>query len=226
MNYFILYILLANAFIMLCYLTHNADKAKSERIQDVLFAEGDVAVLLLKQRQGVMILTMTILSFLFLGNKETVFLAFMINEPWQILLPLLSLTAITLILMSSKTPLTLAHKTNERLNSRQLSQFFFGRICFIILYEFFFRGLLLFSIAAATGIYISVMINLLLYCFIHRHFTKTEIAGVAIFGTIQCIMTVVNHSVWPAVLLHLSITLAVEMKLLFHKNKQLNLTTA
>lgn len=223
MNYLILYILFVNAFIIQFCITYYANKAKGERLDDVLFAGGSAAVLQRKQKDGIYILITLLSLYLLMGNDSS-FFNFNLIGAWPLLLPLISILSVLGIWMFSKPQYVSCCIEWGKFKTGYFKTFFAGRVCFIVLYEFFFRGLLLYGISATTGIYLSIIINLVLYSFIHCHLTKRDITAVAVFGLIQCIITIANHSVWPAVLLHLSITLAVELKLVYFNNKNLKLT--
>jgi membrane protease YdiL (CAAX protease family) len=88
------------------------------------------------------------------------------------------------------------------------------RNSFLVCYEWFFRGLVLFSCLSAFGIIPAVLINLLLYAFIHSFSGKKEFLGSIPFGIILCGFALWWHSVWPAILLHLLLSASYESVLL------------
>jgi membrane protease YdiL (CAAX protease family) len=76
------------------------------------------------------------------------------------------------------------------------------RTGFIISYEWFFRGCLLFVCVNAFGIFPAVAINILLYSLIHSFSSKKEFAGSILFGGVLCAFTIWCDTIWPAIVLH------------------------
>jgi membrane protease YdiL (CAAX protease family) len=97
--------------------------------------------------------------------------------------------------------------------------FVFIRTLFLIVYEFFFRGVALFIMAEDLGLAIAVIINLILYTLAHW-FDKKERYGSVLMGIILCSASIFYHSVWPAIIIHLSLALSHEITLLVN-NKSL-----
>jgi membrane protease YdiL (CAAX protease family) len=88
------------------------------------------------------------------------------------------------------------------------------RTVFLILYEWFFRGLLLLSFSAWLGIDWAIGINVFLYATLHGHKTKKEILGCVPFGVIVCVFTLWWGSIWPAIIFHLQLVIVNEWPLL------------
>ena len=84
------------------------------------------------------------------------------------------------------------------------------RLIFIISYECFFRGSLLFSLFALTDTTWSIVINVLLYTLVHVHKDKKEILGCIPFGLLACLFAIWWQSVWPAVIFHAQIAIINE----------------
>ena len=79
------------------------------------------------------------------------------------------------------------------------------RIITLIIYEFFFRGLMLVLFSASLGVEWSIVINILLYTVIHLQKEKKEIIGCIPFGLLLCVFTIWWQSVWPAIIFHLQL---------------------
>jgi membrane protease YdiL (CAAX protease family) len=86
----------------------------------------------------------------------------------------------------------------------------FLRIIFLIVYEWFFRGLLLIGISAWAGIEWSIVINVLLYTIMHSHKSKKEMIGCVPLGLLLCVFTIWWQSIWPAIILHFEIAIMNE----------------
>ncbi len=77
------------------------------------------------------------------------------------------------------------------------------RSSFLISYEWFFRGCILFSCVYFFGTIPAVIINVALYALIHCFNGRKEMYGAVPFGLVLCIFSLWYQSVWPAILLHL-----------------------
>jgi membrane protease YdiL (CAAX protease family) len=97
--------------------------------------------------------------------------------------------------------------------------FLFVRTLFLIVYEFFFRGAVLFIMIEDVGVVTAVIANLILYVLVHW-FDKKERYGSVLMGIVLCSVSIYYHSVWPAIIIHLSLALSHEVTLLI-KNKSL-----
>ena len=91
--------------------------------------------------------------------------------------------------------------------------YFFLRSLFLLAYEFFFRGILLFALIDLYGLVFAVIINTLLYVLIHAFDSKTEIIGAIPFGVVLCLMSYYSQSVLLAFIIHLSLSLVYEVTL-------------
>lgn len=88
------------------------------------------------------------------------------------------------------------------------------RSIFLISYEWFFRGILLFGCMSITRPTTAILINLVLYALIHGVNGKKEVLGSIPLGLLLCVLTIWCHSVWPAVVLHLILSFSYESALL------------
>lgn len=99
---------------------------------------------------------------------------------------------------------------------KEAIRYFSIRVPGLIIYEVFFRavvlGLLLhwFSMPAAIGL------NIMLYALAHAYASRIEFIGSILFGFLLCFVVILNRSVYPAVLLHLLLALPYE-SILFSK---------
>ena len=95
-------------------------------------------------------------------------------------------------------------------------QSFFGlyfiiRGLFLCSYEFFFRGILLFDYEKWLGIIPAIIICTLLTVLIHAFTDKKEMWACIPFGIILSCFCISIHAVWPAILLHLLLSMAYEV---------------
>lgn len=101
--------------------------------------------------------------------------------------------------------------------------YFVVRAAFIVIYEIWFRGYLLYETVKVYGTITAVIINLILYFLIHIFNERKILVGTVIFGLILCLFTIWFKAAWPAVLLHLVLTLSAEGILLINLYKKLKM---
>lgn len=92
--------------------------------------------------------------------------------------------------------------------------YFLLRLLFIAAYECWFRGFLLMDSVARFGIPVAVCLNIVLYTLLHSVNGKREMLGCIPFGLLLCSLCIWMGQVWPAVLLHLALTISYEITLL------------
>jgi hypothetical protein len=81
-----------------------------------------------------------------------------------------------------------------------------SRIIFLIIYEWFFRGLLLLSCCEWLGTANGIIINVFLYTMIHAiKRSRQEIIGCIPLGIVLCVFTIWWQSIWPAIIFHVQI---------------------
>lgn len=91
--------------------------------------------------------------------------------------------------------------------------YFSIRIPFLFFYEHFFRGLLLHSSLLYTSLFDAIVINLILYTLIHTFNSRKEIIGCLPFGIVLCLFSYYTNSIWPAFLIHTTLSFMYESTL-------------
>ena len=81
------------------------------------------------------------------------------------------------------------------------------------------HGIMLLVMIEDFGITTAVLINLTLYALVHW-FDKKERYGTLLMGVALCCITIYYNSIWPAIIIHLSLSLSHEITLLIN-NKSL-----
>ncbi|MBB1285513.1 CPBP family intramembrane metalloprotease [Flavisolibacter sp. BT320] len=94
-----------------------------------------------------------------------------------------------------------------------LGLYFFLRLLFIAAYEVWFRGLLLQESIAVLGTLWAVVLNTGFYTLLHLVNDKREWLLCIPFGTLLCILCIWQQAVWPAVFIHLALTMGYELTL-------------
>lgn len=94
-----------------------------------------------------------------------------------------------------------------------LGLYFLLRLFFIAAYEIWFRGLLLQESVAALGTPWAIVLNTGLYTLLHLVNEKQEWLLCIPFGALLCLLCLWQQAVWPAVFIHLALTLGYELTL-------------
>jgi membrane protease YdiL (CAAX protease family) len=95
------------------------------------------------------------------------------------------------------------------------------RCLFLFSYEIFFRGYLLMECIQHWGVVYAVIINIILYSLLHVFAGKKEMFACIPFGLLLCTICIWLKAIWPAIALHLSLSLVYEMNLVWKFSKPL-----
>lgn len=95
---------------------------------------------------------------------------------------------------------------------------------YLLAYEFFFRGFLLFALDEVAGPYWAVAVNTLLYALAHVPKGKFETMGAIPLGILLCVITFNTGSFWVAFGMHVVMALSNEwFSLYYHKQMRFTL---
>ena len=94
---------------------------------------------------------------------------------------------------------------------------------YLFSYELLLRGFLLFSSLALFGFVYSIIINCLVYSIIHIPKGRAEALGAIPFGIILCLITLQTKSIWGAYILHMSLAVSMDWKIVKRINKAVEL---
>lgn len=92
-----------------------------------------------------------------------------------------------------------------------LSRYFILRIPFLLSYEIFFRGLLLFLNIEKFGLVVAILIDMLLNFILHAFSGKKMQWACIPFSLIACLLNYQAQAVWPSIILHLAISISFEL---------------
>jgi membrane protease YdiL (CAAX protease family) len=95
--------------------------------------------------------------------------------------------------------------------------YFIIRFVFLFCYEFFFRGILLFSFLAISSPVQAVTYMVLLYVLIHIFDSKKEIIGAVPFGILLAVFTILTNSIWYAFLIHIALSSTYEIPMFYYQ---------
>ncbi len=205
--------ILAVSYISLFLLCYFVWKMKSENLLSRKVQNGNWILLHVRHAGGIAIIVF--IPMFFLPGIQQGLLTWPQNIG-HIQVMVFMVTGLALLIFSAKAVDKIENKiiVAHRWSSTQAVVHMVLRNSFLICYEWFFRGLVLFSCIAAFGIIPAVLINLILYALIHAFNGKKQLLGTIPFGIILCAFTIWWHSVWPAVLLHMLLSSTFESALL------------
>ena len=93
------------------------------------------------------------------------------------------------------------------INYKQCLSYIILRLLFLLAYEVFFRGVLFWYSLQFTNLVNAIIINLFFYALIHITESKKEILGSIPFGLVLCLFTYYSGSIWPAFIIHASLSI-------------------
>ena len=96
-------------------------------------------------------------------------------------------------------------------SNKFLTIYFLLRILFLCSYELFFRGLLLFDCIKWRGIYPAILLTTFFTVLIHVFTNKKEMLGCIPFGIILSGCCIAFNAAWPAIVMHVALSMAYEL---------------
>lgn len=159
------------------------------------------------------ILVWAFIPIIISGKAKAIALIFGQNQPGSIqLVVVLGLSILAFVIglsqaykLDIKSPVFQPHPT-YLLNSSYL----IFRVLFLISYEIWFRGYFLKDLLMILSVPASIGINISLYSLIHIFAGRKEALSSLAFGVILCSMVISLDAVWPAVVIHLSLSMGYE----------------
>jgi membrane protease YdiL (CAAX protease family) len=206
-------VVLAFCYGMLFLLCFWAWRMKSENLVSQKVLNGNWLLLHIRHTVGVFI--MTVLPAVFLPDvPENVFLWPVSADHIQTLTLILAALVLLILVVKDRKDLPADKPVNQKGSSFHAILHIVLRSSFLVSYEWFFRGCVLFSCIEFFGTIPAIIINLVLYALIHSFNGKKEMYGSLPFGLMLCLFTLWYQSVWPAIFLHLLLSSSHESYLL------------
>jgi len=210
-----LYLILIHSlsFFPFLYLLYRAREKKGLRLFDDQGLASNMPVLFELQVAGILLFGILPLVFNHPGSFAF-FNAIEVDRPaiWIIaFLVILSLVVTPKILVKKLRTLTDSASVIHSPGFSFYIVYFIIRILFIIAYECWFRGFLLTDSIVSIGLIWAVAINISLYAILHIVNGKDEFIAAFPYGILLCAITIWQGAVWPAMLIHLALTLPYEL---------------
>ena len=216
LSYIITYALMLFYYSMFFIAVSTGAKSGSGQLKDILAGKGEAGILFSRLMAGIFFLGIGAIVLFERRELDTRIISLSWNGNYIVWI----LTAAALILgiySALKKP-----AANNLLHSLPLHlpvSFLLIRTLFLIVYELFFRGIMLVIMMEDMGLVIAIILNLVFYVLVHW-FDNQERYGSLVMGVALCGVTIYYSSIWPAVIIHLSLALGHEITLLI-KNKSL-----
>lgn len=91
-----------------------------------------------------------------------------------------------------------------------------GWSAYLIGYEFLFRGIMLFPLVDAMGVWPAIAINTAMYSATHIPKGMDEAIGAAPLGIVLCLITLMTGTLWVAIVVHILMALANSFSSVYH----------
>ena len=193
-------------------------KKNSGQLKDILSGKGEPGILFTRLISGIFLLGIGTITISIKTNIDVEIFTLTWND-YNSSVWIVIATAITIGILSAFKKIYPSNNSNHSLPFYLPLSFVFVRTLFLILYESFFRGVMLFVMIEDFGVAAAIIVNLILYALLHW-FDKKERYASMLMGIILCCVSIYYHSVWPAIIIHLSLALSHEITLLIN-NKSL-----
>jgi membrane protease YdiL (CAAX protease family) len=193
-------------------------KKNSGQLKDILSGKGKPDILFTKLLSGIFLLGFGTVTLFEKRNVDLEIFTLTWND-YDTSVWIIIVVAIVIGTFSAFKKIYPSNNSDHSLPSYLPLSFVFVRTLFLIVYESFVRGVMLFVMIEDFGISAAITVNLILYALLHW-FDKKERVGSVLMGIILCSVSIYYHSVWPAIIIHLSLALSNEITLLVN-NKSL-----
>lgn len=209
-----LYYAIAAGFIVYFIISYAYKVLKIRNVEEALQTRFGLLLINLKHIVGIVLFGPL---FIFIA-PEYRYLAGSIEISSWVVIVLSILILITSGILSyrsaQKKLATLTRSSDYELKSAWM--YFPIRLVFLFSYEFFFRGVIFFSLLHLFDLWIAILITTVLYVIIHGFDSRNEIIGAIPFGIALCLFSYYSNSIWIAFVIHAALSGAYEWSLFKH----------
>lgn len=216
----VIYILISTSFITYFIVSMVYKKLGVHNLQSALMVNNGLRLLNLKHSLGIILFGIVFYAIL----PEFRFLINFIEIPRLYLLLFILLTLFLSAYLSNNTV------QNQMLKDTNVScynlsnawAYFAIRFVFLLCYEFFFRGVILFQFLEFTTLTMAILYSTIVYVLIHIFDSKKEIIGAIPFGVVLCLFAYFTKSVWYVFFIHIALSALYEISMFYYftlKNK-------
>jgi membrane protease YdiL (CAAX protease family) len=208
------YYLIAASFIVYFIISYAYKILKIQNIEGALLTKKGLLLINIKHVFGIILFG--VIYYLIIPEYKFLIVNFETPKLNTFFL-FLAVVLISAILASTSVKKKLKSKTEiSQYNSNQGWIYFIIRFVFLLSYEFFFRGILLFTLIETSGLFIAIIISTILYVLIHAFDSRAEILGAIPFGIILCLFSYYTNSIWAAFFIHITLSGVFEVSMFNH----------
>jgi len=219
----IIWVLISTSFITYFIVSMVYKKLGIQNLQSALLVNNGLRLLNLKHGLGIILFGIVFYTIL----PELRGLIIRIEIPR---LHILLMFFLTLLLSAylSKSAIKKQLLNDEYISGYNLSNawvYFTIRFVFLLCYEFFFRGVLLFQFLEYVSLFSAILFSTILYVLIHIFDSRKEILGAIPFGMVLCFFAFYTNSIWYVFFIHIALSAIYEISMFYYltlKNKTLS----
>ncbi|RLD27040.1 MAG: hypothetical protein DRI75_10445 [Bacteroidetes bacterium] len=205
------YYLIAVSFIVYFIISYAYKNLKIQNIEEALLIKKGLILINLKHVLGIILFG--VIFYLITPEYRYLITTFEIPE-LNILLLILVVIFISGLLAFKSVKKNLKNKTERsQYDHTQGWKYFLIRVVFLFAYEFFFRGVLLFTLIETNGLLTAIIICTSLYVLIHIFDSKAEILGAIPFGIVLCLFSYFTNNIWAAFIIHITLSGVYEVSM-------------
>jgi membrane protease YdiL (CAAX protease family) len=225
LNNFILHI---TCYTLLFIITWYAKHKRSLKLLDFEGWPHSFYLILVFQFSGIILFG--IIPILFLGWNTALRLTtstLQSTTPQIFLTFTLAIIAGSIAFIQSKTIIIYNYNQEKRTEKPHLQHFhlyLFLRVFYLLAYEFWFRGFFFFDSINVWGLTLAIIINTFFYVLIHYFSGQKEMLACVPFGIIMCLLCWWTNTVWPAMIIHVTIAMAYEINIIYQFSKNNDLS--
>lgn len=219
----IIWVLISTSFIVYFIISMVYKKLGIRNLQSALLVNNGLRLLNLKHGLGIILFG--IVFYIILPEQR--YLINTIEIPRLHILLLFFLTLFLSAYLSNSTikKQMLKYKYISGYNFSNAWAYFSIRFVFLLCYEFFFRGVLLFQFLEYVSLFSAILLSTILYVLIHIFDSRKEILGAIPFGIVLCSFAYYTNSIWYVFFIHIALSAIYEISMFYYltlKNKTLS----
>ena len=208
------YYVIAAGFIVYFIISYAYKILKIRNIEEALLTSKGLLLINLKHIIGILLFGL----LFFLIAPEFRYLITSFNQPeWYVVIFSIVVLALSALLAYKSVQKKIKEEGGRSAYTfNQVRNYFPIRMIFLFSYEFFFRGVIFFSLLQFFDLYLSILITTILYVGIHSFDSKAEILGAIPFGILLCFLSYATNSIWIAFIIHMTLSGVYEFNMFKH----------
>ena len=205
---------IAAGFIVYFIISFAYKILKIRNIEEGLLTSSGLLLINLKHTLGIVLFG---LLFFFIAPEFRYLINTFKQPEWYVVILSLLVLVLSGLLAYKSVQKRIKEKTEKSAYSfHQVWNYFPIRMIFLFSYEFFFRGVIFFSLLQFFDLYLSIFITTILYVGIHCFDSKAEILGAIPFGILLCFFSYATNSIWIAFIIHMTLSGVYEFNMFKH----------